>query len=312
MSTYHSLLRIAVEHSYYSSGVCSCLDFRPTDATQRLFNNTGLIFRKTTDGIQIIYDDSRLQALQLYAEDANEPLCIVFRAYSSDPDFKSYSEPFAADNNEILYFDNHTPEGIKRNGCLSVLEYVSGEDFKDLNLFEHIGALKSGSKNTDVDKEKFRDILDQKDHLSPPDFVVRIFVGNNRESLLKQWLEPKPTFYSIRFSSRQRHWKYYLLGRIVTDNTANHGFCIVDPDSRVEFEVQDEELLADQSVAYTFRSKHRIPLSEHYPFRLQLKQKGQGDETVVIPCLPVASVNQVGTDVLGEKTTVVSEIYVNS
>jgi hypothetical protein len=73
-----------------------------------------------------------------------------------------------------------------------------------------------------------------------------------------------------------------------------------------------EEMLADNRIAYTFRSKQQIPLNEHYPFRFQLKQKAQGDETVVIPRLPVASVRQVGMEAVAEQVTIVSEIYINS
>jgi len=73
-----------------------------------------------------------------------------------------------------------------------------------------------------------------------------------------------------------------------------------------------EELLSDQSLAYTFRSKKKIPFNDYYPFRFQLKHKDQGDEVVVINQLPVASVKQIGTEQIANHATVVAEIYINS
>ncbi len=114
------------------------------------------------------------------------------------------------------------------------------------------------------------------------------------------------------FNSRKRYWKYYLLGKMVKGKNSNQGFYIDDADHRVEFETMDEETLSNQSLAYTFRSKQKIPLNERYSFQFQLKQKLQGAETVVIPRLPHAGVGQLGKEEIANQNSIVSEIYINS
>jgi len=293
LSNYQTLLSIAVEHSYYLSGVCPCLDFNPTQRTAAILENAGLMCKKTVDGIQIVYDRSRLEALEMYANDLDEPLSFDFKIYSHDPEFRSYTEPFAAGEGDILYFDNRAVNGAGKQS-ISVSKYASSKDLKK------------------PDSSELEGILSQKDRLSPPEFVLRIFANTDKGSLLEQWLEPEPMVYSIGFFNRQRHWKYYLLGKMVNRNKPSDGFSIIDPDNKVEFEAMGEERLSDQRTAYTFRSKQPIPLNEFYSYRFQLKQKGRDNESIVIQRLPFASVGHVGTDEVAEQATMVAEIYINS
>lgn len=293
MSYYQTLLSVAVEHSYNSSGVCPSLNFYPTDRSRALFANAGLLCQETIDGIQIVYDQDRIEALEMYALDQEEPLSFDFKISSIDPDFKSYTEPYTGAEDEILYFDNRATSGPGKQ-VISTSEFVSDTDFRQ------------------TDSDELKDLLTQKERLIPPEFVLRIFADNSNGSLLKQWLGKPPTIYSIRFNSRQRYWKYYLLGKMVRTNNMNSGFRIVDPDNKVEFETTGEERLPNQSIAYTFRSKQQIPLYERYPYRFQLRQKGKAGETTVIPSLPVASVKQFGKDAMAEQEIIVSEIYINS
>jgi hypothetical protein len=229
----------------------------------------------------------------MYALDQEEPLSFDFKISSRDPDFKSYTEPYTGAEDEILYFDNRATSGPGKQ-VISTSGFVSDTDFRQ------------------TDSDELKDLLTQKDRLIPPEFVLRIFADNSNGSLLKQWLGKSPTIYSIRFNSRQRYWKYYLLGKMVRTNNMNSGFRIVDPDNKVEFETTGEERLPNQSIAYTFRSKQQIPLYERYSYRFQLRQKGKAGETTVIPSLPVASVKQFGKDAMAEQEIIVSEIYINS
>jgi hypothetical protein len=293
LSTYRTLLSIVVGHNYNSSGVCPSLNFYPTERSIALFAKAGLLLRQTRNGIQIVYDEASIDALEMYALDPLEPLSFDFKVFSSDPDFRNYTEPFTGIEDDILYFDNRAVSGTGTQ-AISASEFVCADDFRP------------------ADSNELVEILDPKDRLINPEFVLRIYATNNKGSLLKQWLQQPPTIYSIRFNSRQRYWKYYLLGKIAMNNKSKDGFSIVDPENQFEFETTGEEMLADQSVAYTFRSKHKIPLYEHYPFRFQLRQKGQGGDTTVIPSLPYASVGQAGLEAIAGKKVIVSEIYINS
>ena len=72
--------------------------------TQDLLVNAGLLCKQTTDGIQIIYDKARMEALQMYVQDQQEPLSFDFKVYSQDPDFRGYTEPGVAVTGSVLYF----------------------------------------------------------------------------------------------------------------------------------------------------------------------------------------------------------------
>lgn len=289
MGAYKSLLNIVVEHGFYSSGACSCLNFHPTEQTRRIFENAGLLQRKASHGIQIVYDESRLEALKLYAQDRQEPLCFEFKVYSSDPQFRSYTEPFSDMANGIIYLDNRAITAAEGNISLSAFEYVSKADLKK------------------TDSDELKNIIHHKDRLLPPLFVLKIFAETERFSHIEQWLEPDLTSYSIVFNARQTFWKYYLLG-----NMARKSSYIFDPDHQVEFDTLGETSLPDQRVALTFRSKQSIPLNEHYDFRFQLKERAPGGGNVLINRLPVACITQTGREVVTEQRMVVSEIYINS
>lgn len=293
MSSYQTLLSVAVGHDFNLNGMCTCLDFIPTKKTQSLLDNAGLICKKTVDGIRIICDKDNLECLELYVQDVEEPLSFDFKVYSRDFDFKSYSEPHTAVTDSILYFDNLASSGAGKQN-LSVSKFVSSKDFNKMN------------------SNACKEILNQKEQLLPPEFIVRIFANNDKGSLLDQWIGSPATVYSISFDTRRRYWKYYLLGQLVSHKKSSKDFCIIDPDKQVEFEATGEELLSNQNLAYTYRSKQPIRFSENYPFRFQLRQKNQDDEIVVINHLPVANVKQIGTDTVANQKTVVAEIYINS
>jgi len=289
LSSYHTLFGISVEHGFYRQSACACLDFLPDDKTRRLFDNAGLMVKKTLRGIEVIYDETRLDVLRLYAEDTDELMSFDFKLQARDDEFRSFTEPFSQAGNQVLYFDNQHPKTAADSKRLSATAFVSSEDLKS------------------VDAEELRGLISDRERLLPPEAVIRIFASNKKGNRLKQWLKPELTQYSIAFKPRQRYWKYYLLGDMAREN-----FYIFDPDKKVDFEPLGEERLCDQRIAYSFRSKKSIPLHESYPYRFQLKDKNAGREDVVINVLPVAGMKQVGKEASVEAGAVVSEIYINS
>lgn len=297
--------------------------------------NAGLVCKETVDGISIVYDNSRLEALELCAKDTQEPLSFDFKVYSSNPDFKNYSEPFSPDVDGIFCFDNRATLKPEEQ-ALAAPRFVSFDDLKKSELrelrqaklseLEKLRELNDGEvgeyaeirheieilKGEDQLYRDLNRILSPQDYLVPPEFIVRIYADNQQGPLLQQWLAPEPTNYTIGINSRERYWKYYLLGKIVNGNNSNQGFYIEDADHQVEFETIGEETLFNQRRAYTFRSKQKIPLNERYSFQFQLKQNVQGAETVIIPRLPYASVGQLGKEENANQKMFVSEIYINS
>lgn len=338
MSFYKTLLSVTLTHSYNQSGVCSCLKFYPSEKTQAVLKNAGLVCKEIGGGIQILYDQSRLEALELYAQDPQEALSFDFKVYSQDPEFGDYTEPFAADADGVFCFDNRATNGSGPQKLPAPM-HVSFEDLDRAESNERRESeLRELKKFTDLSKEEAQEfktlvdlndqflrelnhILSRKDRLQAPEFVLRIYAANQHGSLLEQWLAQAPTVYSIGFNSRKRYWKYYLTGRLVSDLTTSNDFEIVATTKQAkqakaikpyEFEATGEKQLSDKRLAYTFRSKTPIPCQETYPFRFELKQKGQSSKIKGIENLPIASNKRVGIDTIDKKPAVVSEIYINS
>ena len=289
MGDYQKLFDISVEHAFFSRGKCTCLDFMPSANTARIVTNAGLLIKKSGNGILVLCDRSRLEALSLYLENDSEELEFVFKIFAIDSDFKTYTEPFSEAGREVLYFENQS-RTVSRNKVnrLHGSKYASGKNL--LNL----------------DSAQLKEVLGPKDRLIPPVSVVRIN-AKRRSSLFDERFVPKSPSFSINFDARQTYWKYYLHSK-----KAGTGAYVFDPDNRVAFESGDPVRLSDGRLMLTYRSKERIPLKENYDFKFQLKQPANRGEKIVYRQLPFARVGQSGIEVVAEKAIVVSEIYVNS
>lgn len=290
MGSYRPLFNISVRHDFYADGLCPCIDFVPSEQTQQIINNAGLLVRKSAGGIGLIYDQGRSDALVSYVDDQTEPLCFEFKVYSTEPQLKSYTEPFTAHPEGCtLYFDNLADVNPDNQDIrLHASEYVSNISFKKLESLQ------------------LMDVLSQKDRLIPPLFVVSIYAAGKAGPLFSAPFETAAKNYYLSFKSRQTFWKYYLLGSM-----ARKDAYILDPDGGVEFEFTGETSLSDARSALTFRSRVAIPLRQRQSFRFQLKERASEGERVLIKRLPVAGAAQFGKEVLSEQEIVVSEIYIN-
>ena len=290
MSQYHPLFSIAVAHDYFRSGRCDCLDFVPTAASRRIIDNAGLLLRPSPGGFCIDYDEARLEALQLSADEPGQALALEFKVFSRQPDFKAYTVPFSATEPGVLYFSN---EPHKDNSVDELIlhpqKYVSKMDFAPL------------------DSAQLQDVLSQRERHIPPIAVLKIAADAEKNGFLDEQLLPSYKAYSIHFRPRETVWKYFLLSKSARDSAY-----IEDPDNRIEFEASGNAVLADKRVARTFRSKQRIPLQEYFEdCSFQLKEQTPGGNRTIVKRLPVARLNQTGKEVVAEHGTVVSEIFVN-
>jgi hypothetical protein len=329
------LLSVIVEHGYSLDGFCNCLHFQPTEKTLTVMDEAGLMCKETADGVYVVYDNTRLDALELCASDSRHPLSLDFKVYSKNPDFKNFSEPFAAESSGIFCFDNRgtitqeeqrlaPPKFVsfevletckarkRRQEKLLKLKNLGELNELEIEEYDEILRLIESMQEEDQYLRDLNGMLSPRDHLVPPEFIVRIYANHQQDSMLQQWLAQEATNYAIGIKSREQYWKYYLLGKIVSVNESYEGLYIEDTDQQIEFETIGEETLSDQQLAYTFRSKQKIPLNQRYSFHFQLKQKVQNVETVVIPRLPYASVKQLGMEEVVNKKSIVSEIYINS
>ena len=289
MSDYQTLFDIRIAHDYFSDGVCTCLDFVPTHETLRVMRNTGLLMRRSAQGVWLAYDRDSRDALQQQLAGDGEGLDLLFKVYTADPQFRTYTEPFTDRMHGLLYFTNRG------------LSVANSEQLK-----LHTGKAVSNQDLIDMESEQLRGILDRKDRRIPPVGVIRIYADQRTNPLFDKRNESKAPSYILQFTSRQTYWKYYLQ----VDRTGEEVY-IVDAEGRIEFEATGPDRLANGRAVSSYRSKQRIPLQQRFDFRFQLKQRKNGIEKVLYRQLPFARVDQTGKEVVAQQAIAVSEIYIN-
>jgi hypothetical protein len=289
MRTFWPLFSVEVEHTYFSGGSSPGLNFIPTPKTLAVLGKANLLMEKTPKGVGVFYDQGNSEALKLYMSDPDEPLQAGFKVFADDPCFKNYSDLKAPGKDSILYFDNQAvkPDAAGRYR-LHEAQYVSEVDFERL------------------DSPRLEQVLNPKDRLVKPEFVVTIrLAGEDLPQLDHPSIDNARDYY-LRFKARETIWKYYLLGKLKKKKSY-----IVDLNNETEFEDTGPVSLPGNRTALTFRSKQKLPLREKSGFRFQLKEKDPGGGKVLIKRLPVASANQLEMDVIAGKEAIVSEIFIN-
>ncbi len=289
MGAYLPLFSFDVEHAFFSSGTPTDLDFLPTPRSSVILRNAGLIDRKTVTGVSIFYDQGRIDALQRYAADRDDPLRLEFKVFSKNISFDLYTEPSPTQPEAILYFDTKTVVADKGERFrLHEHDYVSQKDF------------------IPITSPRLQDVLDPKDRLVRPMLMVTVHgedIGLHSSGKFHDVVAQR---YYIRFKSREVVWKYYLLG-----DMARKSAYIADVNNETEFESAGKAVVSDHRTALIFRSKGPIPLREKSPYRFQLKDRGPGGSKVLIQRLPVASPEQFYLDRIDGEDVMVSEIYIN-
>jgi hypothetical protein len=289
MSDYQALFDIRITHEYFVTGACPCLDFIPTDNTRRLLRNCGLLMKKHKQGLGLAFDRESQDALQLQLAEDSEGLDLVFKLYASDPQFRTYTEPFAESMQGLFYFTNR---GLP-----------AAEPAK---LKLHAGAAVSSRDWIDLEAERLRGILDSRDRLCPPVGVIRLYADEQSYPLFDKHNKPKSPCFTIHWKARQTFWKYYL-----QSEKPGEDVYVFDPEGRIEFESTGPDRLANGKTVSTYRSKQRIPLNQRFDFRFQLKQRKHGVEKILYRQLPFARVSQTGKEVVAQQAIAVSEIYIN-
>lgn len=282
------MFSVSVEHGYFTDGAWKGLDFVPVPATVKVINGANVLVRPTKSGVAVFYDESRSDALRLYAKDGNGALCFSFKVYAKDRTFANYTAPAMRNGNDVPYFDSR--EGVADSGVgkirLSKGDSVSEKDFRDIDSLVAEG------------------ILCSRDRRVPPDFVVSVCVEPGAGDDGASGWRHRDCF--IRFDARQAYWKYHLLGNMNRSNAF-----IVDLDNRVEFEFCGEVMLPGDRPAKVFRSKALIPVLEKSTCRFQLREPGPGSGKVLVKRLPVASESRLGMEVIDGKSEIVAESFIN-
>lgn len=288
MGSYRVFCTVEIVHRFFDGGGCPVLDCVPTPESERLLQRAGLLRVSTANGITLLYDDARIEALRLCVQEADEPGWLRWKIFVRDPLFMNYTDPLPSREDAILYFDNLTAfghtDGVYR---LHAGETVSHAAFKDLEAVE------------------VQSCLSKRDRLVRPHFLIAIrlrdFFGSKGKCC---GLHARR--YRITFKTRETIWLYHLNTSLPLKQPY-----VLDLDRRVEFANLGFSVLANDRPALTFRARHPLPLQARSVARFQLREKHVGGEKILINRLPVASPDHLYQDTLEGTTQFVSEIFVH-
>lgn len=285
---YLRLFDLEVRHTFFPDERCAkALRFVLTPASAAVLQRSGLLARTEEDGVAVFGDGSRLAALKLILQDAEEPLRLTWLAYAADPLFVNYTEGLVHPPEGIPLFDSERAVAESQTGQwrLQRATYVSAADARPLQ------------------DETLARALSGKSQQVPPLFVVTLGLGP--DAAPNKW-PPESTRYVLRFGARTAVWKYWLIGDWQASRPQ-----IVDPDARVSFLEPQETTLPDGRPALTIRSAGPIEILRRSPFRFQLRGRSRSNERVLVKRLPVAGAGQLTREAGALGGCVVSEIYVH-
>lgn len=293
---YLRLFDLEVQHTFFPDGHCAnALRYVLAPVSARLVQRSGLVVRAGDAGVALFADGSRLEALRLLLQDAEEPLRLTWLAYATDPLFGNYTDGLVYPPEGIPLFDSAAAvaEGSTGRWRLQRAEHVSTADARPL------------------EDETVVQALSGKPQQMPPLLVVTLGLTaaghgcSGAETAAAEWL-PEPKRYVLRFAARSAVWKYWLIG----DWRASEPQ-IVDPDGRASFSKAQEAMLPDGRLALTIRSAAPLEIFRRSPFRFQLRGRAGNHERVLVKRLPVAGAAQLTRDAGAPGGPAVSEIYVH-
>lgn len=286
MGAYRPLLSVSVEHAYFLERICKTLEFVPAAPSIAMLKKTGLLLKSSESGISVFYEDDKMNILRLHAEDG---LSLVFKVFSKDPNFFRYTIPGARNDSNLLFFSN---QHIALDSSGKQMLH-SDPDVTDKALI-------------DSNADQLDGMLDRKDYLVKPVFIVQMFITGDAQGLCSEKLDATARKFYIRFTTNQSFWKYYISGDLSKRNVY-----IADLDNAMQFNNAGNILLPGHREAILLQSSVAIPMQEQHPHRLQLRESGNMGDKVLIKRLPNAGVNQIYGEMINGKMENVSEIYIN-
>jgi len=190
MGTYRPLFSVTVEHAYFPAQICKTLRFAATDACSALLQKAGLLLRCSESGIAVYFDEGKTDFLRLHAQD---DMILTFKVFSADSNFFRYTAPGAPPDNAILYFDNRR---ITRDDSGKRLLHA------DSNVTQNAWI--------DMTADPLPEILERKDYLVKPAFVVQIAVTADAQVLYP--LCRQSDFLELLYSRRFVETAYLYCG----------------------------------------------------------------------------------------------------
>lgn len=284
---YLPLFDIVVEHQFFLNGMRRTLVVAPTVRTEALTANLGLLSRQTPNGIRLLYEVQRLQALQQDVRSAQSALQLGFKLTTSDHLFASYTEPICP-GDSLFFFDQSCAQAeIPKSYRLHCDAQVSAHEVEPLVSL------------------RLDELLDDADRVGPLIGVIEISLSPSTEGLFDAQLNVTSRTYEIRFAARKTYWTYYLLG-----NLARDGLYMEDADGEVEFKSLGKISLPGNQVAQAFRSTSMLPFRDRYHNRFQIVDPAADGDRILMARMPGADVRQARSERLNGTDLTVSEIFI--
>lgn len=276
MAQYVVLVRVNIQHDFFSDGICRNLAFQATAATKKMLDSYRLLLKPTRSGFDILADAD-------WGFEPDETLRLHIEAYAGDSYFALYTE-------EIQTLDGmrcYRIENITGDNSGLALQEITAQEYRSGNE----GPTPAGPGVLKKPVIGFEVAIEHQ--------ALGIFDVQQRESLLAA------PAVQLQLHARAFHWKYYFFGELANLDTEIHDLYSPSP---VVFDLCDEAV-PDSGKA--FLSQQSIVMSDVPKQRFQLKEKTSPGR-VLIKRLPNAGLGWIAKSRnLAGQQILVAEIYVN-
>ena len=284
---YLPLFEIVVSHQFFLNGMRRTLVVSPTVQADALTAKLGLVSRQTPNGIRMLYQVQRLQALQDCVRSSPPGMQLGFKLTTSDHLFASYTEPTCS-GNSLFLFDQ------------SCAQAESSESYR-----LHREPQVSASEVEPLLSPRIDELLDEAEQAAPLLGVIKIPLSPSAEGVFDAQLNVTSRTYEVRFAARQTYWTYYLMGHLVRE-----GVYMEDADGDVEFDNLGKVSLPGGQVAQAFRSTTMLPLRDRYHNRFQIVDPTADGDRIVMARMPGADVRKTHSERVNGSEAGVSDIFI--
>ncbi|WP_085315877.1 hypothetical protein [Derxia lacustris] len=274
MASYRPLLRLTVEHGYFSDGLCRTARFAPAADFLRIAAAFGGIVRNIGSGIELHYDSERQDVLADLIGDATEPLTIRLDI-RFDADFANYTAGGLLGRQTLSL--SARDRAIDADGRIR-LHSDATLDFSERSA-EHSQSARPGSEATEIGLSI----------ALGPDDLARL-----------------PLDCVMRFAPRSAYWKYLLVGDWPVEQLR-----IVDNDGQIDFTPTGNEALGAGQQASGFISARPLVIQQRSSCRFELRQSVDGIDKVMVKRLPVADASHFHRELRDGMPALLSEIYIH-
>ena len=252
------LTQVHFNHAYFTDNVFNGLNVTVTDATKRLLDNVGLMYKPFKGGFYILYDKNFCNAARTRDEVLRDNLLFEFTLTLTDPLFYNYTAnvPQQIDK-AVYYFSNHADATLAEPVALHKGQYASVQDVVKLD---------------DNRKHFFNKPFAKLDILARANLALNYYIG---------------------FEARQTYWRYILMSDYLQH--LNSPAILDDKDSNLFGNALQIDLPDSRKVP-GFISNNKLTLSQRYNTRLRLVEKPQSgisNNRDVIDYLPAPDVQYI-------------------